>query len=55
MKNVSEVKITDVDIKFGTMVILLVKLSFAAIPAAFVILVIWMFIAGLFGSLLGAL
>ncbi len=40
--------VTDLDISFGQMVILLVKLALAAIPALFVLGVIGVVVAGLF-------
>lgn len=44
----AKVVVTDLDISFGQMVILLVKLALAAIPALFVLGVIGVVVAGLF-------
>lgn len=48
----SHVVITDVRIPFWSLVWLLVKLAFAAIPAAILVTVIWMIVIGLIGGML---
>jgi hypothetical protein len=45
------VTITDVHIRFFSLMWLLVKLSFAAIPAAFIVAVIWWILVGILGWL----
>jgi hypothetical protein len=49
------VQITDVNIRFFSLMWLLVKLSFAAIPAAFIITVIWVLAVGFLGGVLRVL
>lgn len=51
----SSVTITDIDISFWNMVGLLVKLSFAVIPAALIIAVIWFGLGILFSGFFPAL
>lgn len=48
----SHVVITDVRIPFWSLVWLLVKLAFAAIPAAILVTVIWMIVIGRIGGML---
>ena len=48
-----EVVVTDVDISFGNMVMLLVKLAFAAIPAMFIIWFFWAVFAFIMMAVLG--
>lgn len=47
----SGTRITGIDIPFGHLVVFLIKLAFAAIPATIIIAVIW----AVLGMLLGAL
>ena len=49
------VTVTDIDIKFWSMVKLLVKLVFAAIPAAIVVSLVWTVLVALIGAGLLAL
>ena len=51
-REVREVIVTDVQIPFGSMVVLMIKWAFAAIPAAIIILIIWTIIFRIFGRLL---
>ncbi len=45
--------ITDIDIKFGSMISLMVKAAFAAIPAMIIVMIIvWGFMA-IFGGIFG--
>lgn len=46
-----DVRVVDVNIRFGSLVMLLVKLALAAIPALLILAVIGAFIAGLFTAL----
>jgi len=46
--------ISGIDIPFSDLVMLLVKLAFAAIPAAIIIGLIWSIIAAFAGGLLGS-
>jgi Na+/glutamate symporter len=50
---IAHVRVVDVDISFGQMVWLLVKLSVAAIPAFIILLVIGVVITAILGVLLG--
>lgn len=45
MPDSSETVIVDVKIKFVSMVVLLLKLAFAAIPATIVLAIFWAFLA----------
>ena len=47
------VRIVDLDMPFGSMVTLLVKISIAAIPAALILIVIGFFVAAFLGALVG--
>lgn len=47
------VVVTDVELPFGSMVTLLVKLALAAIPAAIIVALVWLFIAAAFAGLGG--
>jgi hypothetical protein len=38
----TKVKVVDIEMSFGSMVTFMVKLSFATIPAAIIIIMIWM-------------
>ncbi len=48
-----EVVVTDVDISFGNMVMLLVKLAFASIPAMIIIWIVGVVFAGVMMAMLG--
>jgi hypothetical protein len=45
--------ITDIDIPFGRLVAILIKWTFAAIPAAIIVWLIMMVIVGVIGSIFG--
>lgn len=49
-----EVVITGVNIPFGEMVVLIIKIMFAAIPAYIIMFVIFMVLFGLLGAIFGA-
>ena len=40
------VTVTDLNISFGNMVVLMVKLAIASIPAAIILGLVWMFVVG---------
>ncbi len=48
-----KVVIKGIDIPFGDLVSLLVKISFAAIPAAIIVVIVWGIIMSFLGGLLG--
>jgi len=48
-----EVVVTDVKIPFWSLVVLMVKLAVAAIPATFILAIAWGLVMGLLNSLLG--
>jgi hypothetical protein len=50
-----EVTVVDVQVNFWSLVTFLVKLAFAAIPAAIIIFGIWLFLGAFLGGLLAAL
>ena len=50
--SLTDVKIVRIDIPFMDLVLLLVKLAIAAIPAAIVVTVFWTIIAGFLGGIL---
>ena len=43
-----KVVVEDVDISFSSLIILMLKIAIATIPAALIIAFVWMFIAALF-------
>jgi hypothetical protein len=49
------VRVTDIDISFGQMIVLMVKLAIAAIPAAILLFIIGLVFAVVFGGLIGGL
>ena len=51
-KEIQEVHVTDIDISFSSMVWLMVKASFAAIPAMILIWIIWSVLGGMMIALL---
>jgi hypothetical protein len=50
-----EVTVVDVRVNFWSLVTFLVKLSFAAIPAAIIIVGVWLVLGAFFGGMLAAL
>ena len=52
-KRTRKVVVTDVDISFGNMVMLLIKFAFASIPAAIIVWLFFAFMGFLFMSVLG--
>jgi hypothetical protein len=48
VSELQRVTVVDVDISFGSMVWLLIKLSFAAIPAAIIVFLIWLLVGFVF-------
>jgi len=48
------VKIVNIDIPFIDLILLLVKLAIAAIPAAIVVSIFWMIIGGFLARILGS-
>lgn len=48
-----EVIVTDIRIPFWSLVIFLVKLALASIPAWFILAALWMIVAVLFGGFFG--
>jgi hypothetical protein len=50
-----EVIVKDVDISFGQMVVLLVKLAIASIPAAIILWIVFAFFAGVMMAVTGGL
>ncbi|QDG52124.1 hypothetical protein FIV42_15650 [Persicimonas caeni] len=52
-KRLQEVVVADVDISFGNMVMLLIKLAFASIPAAIIIWVVMLVFGLIAASVLG--
>ncbi len=53
MENQSEVTIVDVKMPFGSMVVFMVKMSLAAIPAAIIVVAIYVIAAGFLAGLMG--
>lgn len=53
MQQEQKVIVTDVDMRFGTMVVFLVKLALAFIPAAIILLLIGLGMTVLFGMIAG--
>jgi hypothetical protein len=51
MSNSSEVTIVDIKMPFGSMVVFMVKLALAAIPAAIILAIIYSILAGVFVGL----
>ncbi|HEX9792638.1 MAG TPA: hypothetical protein VGC54_01520 [Planctomycetota bacterium] len=49
MSREQQVVVADIRIPFWSMVILLVKVAFAAIPAAFIMAIFWALLASVFG------
>ncbi|MEJ5365417.1 MAG: hypothetical protein WHS86_09970 [Desulfosoma sp.] len=49
MEQEQRVVVVDVDMKFGTMVLFLVKLAIASIPAAIILFVVGLLVAMMFG------
>lgn len=47
------VRVVDVDISFGQMIWLMIKLAIAAIPAAIIVAIIGLVLAAFFGGLVG--
>ena len=45
------VVVSDIHMSFGSMVVFMVKAAFAAIPAIFIVAMIWIFLIGLLSSL----
>ena len=52
-KPIRKVVVTDVDISFGNMVMLLIKLAFASIPAAIIVWMVFAFMGFVLMSVLG--
>ena len=55
MEQEQKVVVVDVNMKFGTMVIFLVKLAIAFIPAAIILFFVGVFVVALFGGLVSGL
>ena len=55
MEQEQRVVVVDVNMKFGTMVVFLVKLAIAAIPAAIILTVIGLIFAAVIAGLVGGL
>lgn len=53
MEQEQRVVVVDVNMKFGTMVLFLVKLAIASIPAAIILLFVGAAVAMMFGGLFG--
>ena len=51
--NNQHVTVTDIRMDFMSMVIFMVKIAFAAIPAAMIVGFVWMLIGGLLGGIFG--
>lgn len=47
--------LTDIDISFGRMVVIILKWSLASIPAMIILWIIIMIIAAIFGGILGGI
>jgi hypothetical protein len=47
-----EAKITGIEISFVDLIILMVKISFATIPAMIIIAIIWTLLAGFFAAII---
>ncbi len=50
-----EVIVTDVRIPFGSMVVLILKWTFASIPAMIVLMIVGMMVMGIAGGMFGAM
>ena len=50
--NIQQVSIASIDVTFVGLVFLLVKLSLAAIPAAIILAIFWVFVGGVIWDLL---
>lgn len=55
MNEKQQVVVVDVKMRFGSMVVFLVKLAIAAIPAAIILLVLGTLLAAFFGGFFGGL
>lgn len=55
MEAKNSVEVTNININFFRMVALMIKLSFAAIPATIVIVLIWTVLAGIFVGAFGGI
>jgi hypothetical protein len=55
METEQRVVVVDVNMKFGTMVLFLVKLAIASIPAAVILIVIGAIASALLGGLIGGM
>ncbi len=55
MNNDMNVTITRLDIPFGNLVWMLVKVSIAAIPAGIILAVVWAIVGALFAGLFGGM
>lgn len=53
--SVTEVTVKDVDISFGQMVVLLVKLAIASIPAAIILWIVFAIFGGIFIAVFGGM
>jgi hypothetical protein len=50
-----QVTVVDIDIPFGRLVSILVKVAIAAVPAAIIVAIFWVFLAAILAGVIGGL